>query len=73
MAAAAAAATLLPYLLFAAVDLPLLLCRQGEHGFPVLLREVELILHGGGGKKNDRREGESAHRRRLNSATERLS
>lgn len=35
------------YLLFAAVDLPFLLCRQGEHGFPVFFCEVELILWSG--------------------------
>lgn len=39
------------YLLFAAVDLPFLLRRQGEHSFPVLLCEVELILHSGGKKE----------------------
>lgn len=32
------------YLLFAAVDLPFLLCRQGKHGFSVFLCEVKLIL-----------------------------
>lgn len=36
------------YLLFAAVDLPFLLCRQGKHGFPVFLCEVKLILQSGG-------------------------
>lgn len=32
------------YLLFAAVDLPFLLCGKSKHGFPVLLCEVKLIL-----------------------------
>lgn len=36
------------YLLLAAVDLPFLLCRQGEHGFPVFFCEVKLILQNGG-------------------------
>lgn len=34
------------YLLFAAVDLPLFLGGKGKHGFPVLLREVQLVLRG---------------------------
>lgn len=42
------------YLLFAAVDLPLLLCRQGEHGLPVLLCEVELILENRKWQKGER-------------------
>lgn len=35
------------YLLLATVDLPFLLCRQGEHGFPVFLCKVQLILQSG--------------------------
>ena len=35
------------YLLLAAVDLPLLLRRQREHGLSVLVREVEFILETG--------------------------
>lgn len=34
------------YLLLAAVDLPFFLGRQGEHGLPVLLCEIQFILQG---------------------------